>query len=81
MSDLIWSQAELADQLGVCIETIIRLTHEGRIPHVWLSTRRVVYPKRQIEEWLDDEAHASTILRELEAEGIDIPGISRRGVA
>lgn len=78
MSDLVYTPAQLADQLGCCIEIIDRLTDEGRIPHVRLSPRKVVHPKPQIEEWLADEAHASTILGELEADGADVPGISAR---
>lgn len=81
MSDLVFTPAELADQLGICLQTVRRLTDEGRVPHVRLSAQRVVYPKRQIEQWLDDEAHASTILFELEADGADVPGFSGRGAA
>lgn len=82
-SELVWtSPGELAAELGCCIEIVEQLTDTGRIPHVRLSPRKVIYPKAQIAEWLEDEAHASTILAELEADGADIPGVTRRrGVA
>lgn len=76
MSELVYTPVQLADELGVCIETIRRLTAEGRVPHVRLSAQRVVYPKAQIEQWLADEARAMTILAEIES---DAGG--RRGVA
>lgn len=67
MSDLVYTPAQLAEQLGCCIEIINRLTEEGRIPCVRLSPRKIVHPKRQIEQWLADEATASTLLAELQA--------------
>lgn len=68
MTDLVYTPADLADQLGVCMETIRRLTAEGRVPHVRLSPHRVIYPKKQIDEWLAAESDASTVLHELEVE-------------
>jgi excisionase family DNA binding protein len=67
MSELIYTPAELAEQLGVSDQTIRRLTAEGRLPHVRLSRQRVIYPKKQIDEWLAAESGASTVLYELEA--------------
>lgn len=59
MSDLAWTPAELAEQLGVEIRIIRRLTQQGRIPHVRLTSQRIVYPKRQIDQWLATEAGGS----------------------
>lgn len=85
MSELVWtSAAELAAEFGCCVEIIEDLTARGRIPHVRLSPRKVVYPKPEVREWLRDEAHASTILGELEADGADLPGLTshrRQGAA
>lgn len=69
MSDLVWTATQVADQLGVCVEIVHELTADGRLPHVRLSQRKTVYPKKQVEEWLAGEAHASTLLFELEADG------------
>lgn len=81
MSDLVYTPAELAQQFGCDIRIVDRLLDQGRIPHVRLSPRKVVIPKVPLEQWLADEAHASTILFELEADGADIPGLRRQGVA
>lgn len=79
MSELVWTSAgELADELGCCVEIVEELTEAGRIPHVRLSPRKTIYPKAQIVEWLADEAHASTVLGELEAAGADVPGFTRQ---
>lgn len=67
MSELVYTPGELAEQLGCDVRIVIRLTDEGRIPAVRLSARKVVHPKRQIEEWLAAEADASTVLAELRA--------------
>lgn len=81
MSDLVWaSAAELADELGCCETTVHRLTTTGRIPHVRLSPRKVVYPKAALLDWLTDEARASTILAELAADGAHT-GLNGRGAA
>lgn len=74
MSELVWTPAEVAGQLGCCETIIDRLIDDGRIPHVRISARKTVIPKAALARWLDDEAHASTILAELEAD-------ARRGVA
>lgn len=68
MSDLVWTVTQVAEQLGVNREIVEELTSEGRLPHVRLSQRKIVYPKKQVEEWLADEARASTVLFELEAD-------------
>lgn len=82
MSDLVYTPAELAQHFRCDLRIVEQLIGEGRIPHVRLSPRKVVIPKVQLEQWLADEAHASTIIWELEHDGADIPGISgRRGVA
>jgi excisionase family DNA binding protein len=67
MSELAWTPAELAEQFGCEIRIIYRLIHEGRIPHVAISPQRVIIPKKQLEQWLADEAHAAVILAELQA--------------
>lgn len=74
MSDLVWTPAEVADQLGCCDAIIDRLIDDGRIPHVRISARKTVIPKAALAQWLEDEAHASTIFAELEAD-------TRRGAA
>lgn len=70
MSDLVYTPAELAQQFGCDVRIIDRLIDEGRVPHVRISPRKVVIPKVPLEEWLADEAQASTILYELEADGV-----------
>lgn len=69
MSDLAYTPAQLAEQLGCSVWTVRKLTDEGRIPHVRLTSRNVVHPRRLIDEWLTDEGRASTLLAEIEADG------------
>lgn len=69
MSELAWTARELADELHCCLSAVERLTAEGRIPHVRLTPRKVIYVKDEIRQWLADESHASTVLFELEADG------------
>lgn len=66
MSDLIFTPAELAEQFGCDVRIVDRLIIEGRLPHVRLSPRKIVIPKVPLEQWLADEATASTLLAELE---------------
>lgn len=70
MSDLVYTPAELAEQFGCDARIVERLIAEGRVPHVRISARKVVIPKIPLEQWLADEAHASTMLWELEADGV-----------
>lgn len=51
--------AAVARYLSVTEDLIQKLTREGRIPHIRLSERNVVYPKLAIDEWLLDEARSS----------------------
>lgn len=73
MSDLVYTPAELADQFGCCVDIVDQLIGEGRLPHVRLTARKVVIPKVPLEQWLADEAHASMVLFELEADGVHVP--------
>lgn len=67
MSELAWTPAELAEQFQCEVRLIHRLIHEGAIPHVKISPQRVIIPKRPLEQWLADEATASTLLAEIRA--------------
>jgi len=69
MSDLVYTPAQLAEQLHCCVEIVEGLIDQGRIPHVVISPRKVVIPKVALIQWLEDEARASTVLAELEAAG------------
>ena len=80
MSELTFTPAELARELGCCIEIIDQLIDEGRLPHVRLSPRKVVIPKQALMEWLEDEARASTVLAELEVDGAHA-GLHHQGAA
>ena len=51
--------AGVARYLSVTEDLIQKLTREGRIPHIRLSERNIVYPKAAIDEWMLDAARSS----------------------
>jgi excisionase family DNA binding protein len=65
-SDLVYTPAQLAEQFGCDPRIIDQLIRLGRLPHVRISQRKVIIPKTAVEEWLQDEARASTLLAELQ---------------
>lgn len=69
---------EVADALGCSIDVVYDLKRDGRLPHVMLSRSLWGVPWTALQRWLDDEADASVVHLELEADGADIPGISGR---
>jgi excisionase family DNA binding protein len=80
VSDLVYTPAELAEQFGCDVRIVDRLIAEGRVPHVRISARKVVIPRQALVEWLEDEARASTLLFELEHDGVH-HGLNRQGAA
>lgn len=68
MSDLVYTPGQLAEQFGCDPRIVDQLIRTGRLPHVRISQRKIVIPKTAVQEWLNDEARASTVLAELERE-------------
>jgi excisionase family DNA binding protein len=62
---------QVAERLQVAEDTVKNLIDEGRMPHVRLAPRTIRIVWRELEQWLADESHASTVLAELEADGAD----------
>lgn len=47
------SVKEAALELGLCERTLRNLIAQGRIPAIRISDRRVIIPRRALEEYLD----------------------------
>lgn len=75
-SDLAGTVEQVAERLQVSESTVWRLISQGRLPHVRLTPKTIRVVWRELEQWLADESHASTIIAELEADGCDVPGFS-----
>lgn len=58
--------SQVAARLQIAEDTVTRLIDEGRMPHVRLAPRTIRIVWRELEQWLADESHASTILAELD---------------
>lgn len=79
---LVATPDEVAEALGCSIDVVRDLKRGGRLPHVMLTRTMWGVPWTTLRRWLEDEAEASVVHLELEADGADVPGISRRaGVA
>ena len=48
--------AEAARSLGIGSRLLWSLTNQGRIPHVRLGEKRIVYPVHLLSEWLAKQA-------------------------
>lgn len=81
MSDLVGTPAQVAQQLECCEAKVWELIDRGHMPHVRLGDRKVVIMWAELEQWLRDESRASTLLAELEADGVDILKNDRQGAA
>lgn len=60
--------AQVAERLQIAEDTVARLIDEGRMPHVRLAPRTIRVVWRELEQWLADESHASTVIAELDRE-------------
>lgn len=52
------SVAEAARECGISTTLAYRLIERGDMPAVRLGDRRLVVPRRELEEWLGDRARA-----------------------
>lgn len=81
MTPLIATPAEVAEALQCSIDVVRDLKREGRLPHVMLSRTMWGVPWAALQRWLDDEADASVVHLELEADGVHVGVTSPRGAA
>lgn len=80
MNPLIATPAEVAEALQCSIDVVRDLKTSGRLPHVMLTRTMWGVPWTALHRWLDNEAEASVVHLELEADGVHI-GVPRRGAA
>lgn len=76
MSDLVATPDEVADALQCSIDVVRDLKKDGRLPHVMLTRVMWVVPWRALRDWLYEEANASVLHAELEADGVHL-GLSK----
>lgn len=81
MSRLVATPAEVADALGCSIDVVRALKQAGRLPHIMLTRTMWGVPWAVLERWLQDEADASVVHLELEADGAHTGLDHRRGAA
>lgn len=69
MAPLVATPAEVAEALQCSIDVVRELKQAGRLPHVMLTRTMWGVPWSALERWLQDEADASVVHLELEADG------------
>lgn len=74
---LVATPAEVAEALGCSIDVVRDLKAGGRLPHVMLTRTMWGVPWAALRRWLDDEADASVVHAELEADGVHL-GLHRQ---
>lgn len=74
---LVATPQEVAEALGVSVDVVRDLKKQGRLPVVQLSRSLWGTPWIALERWLQDEADASVVQLELEADGVHV-GVPRR---
>jgi excisionase family DNA binding protein len=47
---------EVADRLGLSVETVLRWAKRGRLPAIYLSSRAIRFPEDALDTWLDERA-------------------------
>jgi excisionase family DNA binding protein len=47
---------ELADRLGVSVETVLRWARRGKLPAVYLSSRAIRFREDDVDTWLEERA-------------------------
>lgn len=50
------TMAEVADRLGVALNTVRNLVSTGNLPSIRVSPRRIVIPVKSFELWLEERA-------------------------
>lgn len=79
MKPLVATPAEVAEALQCSIDVVRDLKQAGRLPHVMLTRTMWGVPWTALQRWLEDEADASVVHLELEADGV-AHGLHPRGV-
>lgn len=77
---LVATPEQVSLALGCSIDVVRDLKKAGRLPHIMLTRTMWGVPWTALQRWLDDEADASVVHLELEADGVHV-GISPRGAA
>jgi hypothetical protein len=75
---LVATPDEVAEALQCSIDIVRDLKAAGRLPHIMLSRTMWGVPWVALQRWLDDEAEASVVHLELEADGVHV-GVKRAG--
>lgn len=78
---LVATPAQVAEALQCSIDVVRDLKREGRLPHVMLGRTLWGVPWTALQRWLDDEADASVVHLELEADGVHHGLSHQQGVA
>jgi excisionase family DNA binding protein len=56
MTERLLTAREVADRLGVSAETVLRWARRGVLPAVYLSSRAIRFPERELDGWLESRA-------------------------
>lgn len=67
---LVATPAEVAEALQCSIDVVRDLKASGRLPHVQLTKVMWGVPWTALQRWLQDEADASVVHLEIEADGV-----------
>lgn len=49
---------EVSKRLGVAEATVRKLVHEGEIPSIRISPRRIIIPNEMLNRWMQERANA-----------------------
>jgi excisionase family DNA binding protein len=47
---------QVADRLGLSVETVLRWAKRGKLPAVYLSSRAIRFPEDRLDGWLEERA-------------------------
>lgn len=63
-----WDKRQVAEYLGISIYTVDAWVSQKRIPFIKIGGRKVMFDKKEIEEWIDEQ-RVEPILEE---KGLDL---------
>jgi excisionase family DNA binding protein len=51
--NLAYTVKEAADLCGLSVDMVYELCRQGQFPHIRVSERRIIVPRRRLEAWLN----------------------------
>lgn len=61
-----WDKRQIAEYLGISIYTVDAWVSQKRIPYIKLGGKKVVFDRKEIEKWIDDQKVEPVRAKELD---------------